>query len=322
MKAKLLFALILSLWTTRLVAGDLSAQFAKPPASARPWVYWFWNNGNVTRAGITADLEAMQRAGIGGVIIMDVVERFAPPPGTADFMNAEWRDLFRFAVAEAHRLGLEVNMTNGPGWCGSSGPWITPELSMQKLVATNLAVTGPIHFSAGLPQPDRGDLSGHDSFNSTVRFDAYYRDIVVLAFPKAANGVVACDAVLDLTGRLDANGRLNWQVPPGRWIIQRIGHTTTGSSTRPPVKGGNGLECDKLSREAMELHFTNMIGKLVTSVGSMAGPTFTATHIDSWEVGTQNWTPTFREEFQKRRGYDLISFLPDVTEPILLKGDN
>src|SRR5260370_39247521 len=114
MNVKLLFTVALSLCTAPLMASDLSAQFIKPPASARPWVYWFWNNGNVTKAGITADLEAMQRAGIGGVIIMDVVERFAPPPGTADFMNAEWQELFRFAVAEAHRLGIEINMTNGP----------------------------------------------------------------------------------------------------------------------------------------------------------------------------------------------------------------
>src|SRR5579863_379555 len=98
MNVKLLFALTLSLWTWPLLADDLSTQFARPPAAARPWVYWFWNNGNVTKAGITADLEAMKRAGIGGVIIMDVVERFAPPPGPADFMNAEWQDLFCFAV--------------------------------------------------------------------------------------------------------------------------------------------------------------------------------------------------------------------------------
>ena len=87
----------------------LEQAFAQPPPAARPWVYWFWNNGNVTKAGITADLEAMKRAGIGGVIIMDVVERFAPPPGTADFMNAEWQELFRFAVAEAHRLAIDVD---------------------------------------------------------------------------------------------------------------------------------------------------------------------------------------------------------------------
>jgi hypothetical protein len=79
-KTKLLITLVLALFSTQAFAADLAAQFTNPPASARPWVYWFWNNGNVTKAGITADLEAMQRAGIGGVIIMDVVERFARRP--------------------------------------------------------------------------------------------------------------------------------------------------------------------------------------------------------------------------------------------------
>ncbi len=141
----------------------------------------------------------------------------------------------------------------------------------------------------------------------------YYRDIAVLAFPETTNGIVAANAVLNLTTKLDADGKLNWEVPAGQWIIQRIGHTTTGSSTRPPVKGGNGLECDKLSREAMDVQFTNMMGKLIAEVGPLAGKTLVATHIDSWEVGSQNWTPKFREEFEKRRGYDPLPYLPDVT---------
>jgi hypothetical protein len=313
MNLRLLISLVLALGSAPMFAGDLSSQFTTPPASARPWVYWFWNNGNVTKAGITADLEAMQRAGIGGVIIMDVVERFAPPPGSADFMNAEWQELFRFAVAEAHRLGLEINMTNGPGWCGSSGPWITPELSMQTLVATNVLVTGPVHFSTVMPAPNSHHPRRSDVFDSSVQYEDFYRDIAVLAYPATTHGSVAPEAVLNLTARMDAGGKLDWDVPAGPWIIQRIGHVSTGSSTRPPVKGGNGLECDKLSREAMDVHFTNMMGKLIASVGSMAGPTLSATHIDSWEVGTQNWTPKFREEFQKRRGYDPIPFLPNLT---------
>jgi hypothetical protein len=308
-----LIALLLTLVSSPVFADDLAAHFAAPPASARPWVYWFWNNGNVTKAGITADLEAMRRAGVGGVIIMDVVERFAPPPGSADFMNEEWRELFRFAVSEAHRLGLEINMTNGPGWCGSSGPWITTALSMQMLVTTNLVVEGPAHFSTLLPRPETAARRGQDGFNSTVKYEDYYRDIAVLAFPEANDGVVAPAAVLNLTSKLDSDGKLNWEVPAGEWILQRVGHTTTGSSTRPPVKGGNGLECDKLSAEAMDVHFANMMGTLITNVGFMAGPTLSATHIDSWEVGSQNWTPKLREEFQKRRGYDPIPFLPDVT---------
>ena len=84
-------------------AGTLAQNFQQPPAEARPWVYWFWNNGNVTSNGITADLEAMQRVGIGGLLIMDVFERFAPPRGTAEFMNPEWQSLFQFSVQEAAR---------------------------------------------------------------------------------------------------------------------------------------------------------------------------------------------------------------------------
>ncbi|HEX7652087.1 MAG TPA: glycosyl hydrolase, partial [Verrucomicrobiae bacterium] len=310
-----LLALIWLLTATALRAGELAADFVHPPAIARPWVYWFWNNGNVTKAGITADLEAMQRAGIGGVIIMDVVERFAPPPGTADFMNAEWQELFQFAVAEAQRLGLEINLTNGPGWCGSSGPWITPAMSMQRLVSTGTAVTGPSHWHQVLPRVTPPAQAPHDDFNSVVPYADYYEDVAVLAYPTASGKVVAASAVTNLTSHLAADGTLDWDVPAGSWMIQRIGHVSTGSSTRPPVKGGNGLECDKLSAAAMDLHFEAMLGKLIAQAGPLAGQAWSATHIDSWEVGAQDWTATLPAEFRRRRGYDPLPYLPLIVSP-------
>ena len=113
---------------------DLQRGFQHPPDSARPWVYWFWLNGNITREGITADLEAMKRVGIGGVLIMEVDQ--GAPPGPAPFASGPWRKLFKHVCAEADRLGLQVNMNNDAGWCGSGGPWITPDLAMQKIVWT------------------------------------------------------------------------------------------------------------------------------------------------------------------------------------------
>ena len=311
----IIFTGALALFSLRAQPADsLARKFQNPPSDARPWVYWFWNNGNVTSNGITADLEAMQRVGIGGALIMDVVERFAPPQGTAEFMSAEWQNLFQFSVQEAARLGLEINMANGPGWCGSSGPWITPELSMQKIVSTDTVVSGPTNFSAVLPQPNTGSAKkGHDFLDSSVKYQNYYEDIAVLAIPQTADGIVPRAAVVDLTAKLGPAGKLNWDVPAGNWIIQRIGHTTTGSSTRPPVVGGNGLECDKLSAAAMDAHFAGMMGKLIKTAGPLAGKSLAATHIDSWEVGAQNWTPKMREEFQKRRGYDLLPWLPCLT---------
>ena len=86
-------------------AGDLAREFASPPEAARPWVYWFWLNGNVNREGITADLEAMKLAGIGGVLIMEVDQ--GAPAGPARFGSPAWRELFKFVCSEAQRLGLK-----------------------------------------------------------------------------------------------------------------------------------------------------------------------------------------------------------------------
>jgi len=305
--------------------SELEQGFIRPPASARPWVYWFWLNGNITREGITADLEAMRRVGIGGVLIMEVDQ--GAPVGPVDFMGQDWRALFRHAVNEGERLGLEVNMNDDAGWNGSGGPWIKPEQSMQKVVWSETAAAGPVKFAGVLPQPQT--TSG------------YYRDITVLAFPargtyrisniKAKAGFVAeavgsppsaklppedvieYARIVDLRAQMDGNGRLVWDVPPGKWTILRFGHISTGVENAPAPKSGRGLECDKLSEAGIDANFAGMMDKLITDVGPAAGRTLISTHVDSWENGGQNWTAGMREEFQKRRGYDIWPYLPVMT---------
>ncbi|MFA6544022.1 MAG: glycosyl hydrolase, partial [Limisphaerales bacterium] len=125
-----LAALMLAPLAALHAADPLARGFAQPPPSVRPWVYLFPLDGNLTSNGITADLEAMQRAGIGGVLYMETDQ--GTPRGQAKFAGPQWRDLFKHLCNESRRLGLEVNMNNDAGWCGSGGPWITPELSMQK----------------------------------------------------------------------------------------------------------------------------------------------------------------------------------------------
>ena len=159
---------VLSMLVTAASAENPTAHdFAQPPASARPWVYWFPLSGNLTKEGITADLEAMQRVGIGGVLYMEVDQ--GAPKGPADFAGPLWRELFQHACREADRLGLELNMNNDAGWCGSGGPWITPEMSMQQVVWTEAEVEGPRRFDAQLAQP--------------TAVKGYYQDIAVLAMP-------------------------------------------------------------------------------------------------------------------------------------------
>ena len=108
-------------------AVSLEQGFVQPPDTARPWVYWYFMDGNLTREGLTADLEAMRAAGIGGAIFLEV--DLGLPRGPVKFMSPEWRQLFAHAVHEAERLGIEIILASGPGWCGTGGPWVKPEQS-------------------------------------------------------------------------------------------------------------------------------------------------------------------------------------------------
>ncbi|MEN6308551.1 MAG: glycosyl hydrolase, partial [Anaerohalosphaeraceae bacterium] len=311
--------------------NDLAKNFVTPPGEARSWVFWFWLNGNLTREGVTADLEAMQRAGVGGVLIMEVDQ--GAPVGPVDFMSDTWRDLFKHMVSEANRLGLEVNMNNDAGWNGSGGPWIPLDKAMQVVVTSEKQVAGGTKFVGELPMPQANE--------------GFYRDIAVLAFPTPldpdnpahriqnlpakgmsvignprtgpvteipAESIVARNTIVELTDRMSEKGALTWDAPAlpgsGEWTVIRFGHTFTGARNHPAPATGTGPECDKLSKEGIEAHYNGMIGKLVRDVGPLAGKAFITTHVDSWEVGAQNWTPKMREEFKRLRGYDMTPMLP------------
>ncbi len=116
--------------------------------------------------------------------------------------------------------------------------------------------------------------------------------------------------ILDITSRLDARGHLNWNVPNGQWVILRMGHTSTGH-TNETGGGGKGLECDKFNPEAIKLQFDNWFGEAVKQAGpDLAARVLKIFHVDSWECGSQNWSPVFQQEFKKRRGYDMLPYLP------------
>ena len=92
-----------------------------------------------------------------------------------------------------------------------------------------------------------------------------------------------------------------------------MGYTSTGTDNPPAPSAARGLECDKLSKKAARAMFDGLMTRLSAAVGPLAGKTLVGTHIDSWEVGSQNWTPRFRQEFRRHRGYDPLRFLPVIT---------
>jgi hypothetical protein len=110
---------------------------------------------------------------------------------------------------------------------------------------------------------------------------------------------------------LDSAGTLLWDAPPGDWTILRIGHTSTGH-TNYIGGGGKGLECDKFDPKIVKFQFDQWFGTAYERIES-ASDVLKIFHVDSWECGSQNWSPVFREEFENRRGYDLYNYLPVIS---------
>ena len=179
----------------------IEAGFQNPPDAAKPRVWWHWMNGNVTREGITADLEWMKRVGIGGFqqFDVDLGNFFAGEISVPTYVDErvvyrtpEWQALLRHAAEEADRLGLEMTMHSSAGWSETGGPWVEPAQAMKKLVWSDTIVSGGQRFEATLPQPPSvtgpfQDLprSGlFDGITGGEELPTYYEDVAVIAYRK------------------------------------------------------------------------------------------------------------------------------------------
>jgi hypothetical protein len=323
---------MLFLWLA-LICGDARAQipvnelFLHPPESAKPGMLWMWMGSNISRKGITEDLEALKAQGFNRTTmysLSDITTPWAQSIGKSP--NSElvawtepWWALVRHAALESRRLGMAFGMFNGPGYESSGGPWITPELSMQDICWSRQEITAgqDLHIQLSKPHPD---LKGHTPYPvynpETGRVEipeiaargTYYKDIAVLALP--AGGVVAARDVVNLTDKMHDDGTLDWQPPAGGWTIYRFGHTTSGTLIQPAQWEAIGLECDKMNPEAIGFHMDHVIGEIRSHLGDLIGTGFTHVYFDSYEAGRPTWTPKMPAEFLSRRGYDLTPYLP------------
>jgi hypothetical protein len=129
-------------------AGDRLAEgFANPPEQTKPWCYWYWISDNISKEGITKDLEAMRRVGIGEALIGNIflTEEYgaAVTPGKVKALTPEWWGMVEHAVREGGRLGVGIGLFNCPGWSQSGGPWIGADETMRYLASSEARVSGP-----------------------------------------------------------------------------------------------------------------------------------------------------------------------------------
>ncbi len=149
-------------------------------------------------------------------------------------------------------------------------------------------------------------------YSSAKNVKQYFPSLVV--YPEVpSTSIIKKAGIIDLTNKLQADGTINWDVPAGNWTIMRFGSRNNGAVTRPAPFPGLGFESDKFDSVALDAHLDQFIGKLLRKIGGLNTKSpggLKMLHMDSWEMGAQNWTSKFREEFIKRRGYDPLPFYP------------
>ena len=186
--------------------SSLEIGFKDPPNIARPRVYWYWQNGNITKEGLTKDLEWMHRAGIGGVETFDVA---VTTPNVVKnrliYMTPAWKDAFHHSLEVADRLGMTVTIGAAPGWSQTGGPWVKPGDAMKKLVWSEARIQGGRPFTSALPRPAEVNGPFQDQPRD-VRPDrpipmlpTLYKDQMVIAFRAPAEESALAEAHPNVT---------------------------------------------------------------------------------------------------------------------------
>ncbi|MDR3699523.1 MAG: glycosyl hydrolase [Candidatus Sulfopaludibacter sp.] len=329
--------------------GDaLREGFLNPPPEARLRCYWWWLNGHTTEAAITRDLEQMKAKGYGGALLVDAngseqQGNQAVPAGPM-FGTPEWRALYRHALKEADRLGLEISLNIESGW-NLGSPRTRPDQASKLLTWSRTVVEGPQAFSKSLDAPPQRN--------------GFYRDIAVLAYPLAHGTALhglrqlpqksaavelgmsmppttplledaapapgeedtRLEQVQDVTAHMKPDGRFEWQAPAGTWEILRVGYTASGARISTSSGAWQGLAIDYLDRSALEDYWRENVDPLLADARPYLGHALRYLVTDSWELGGTNWTARFAAQFRQRRGYDLLPYLPVIAGRIVESRD-
>lgn len=289
---------------------------------AKPWTFWNWKYGSVSRPGIHADLTGMKNVGMGGIWLMPVREageHLEFQDGVAQLSPEFWKMMdYSFQLADSLDFDMGIHVLPG-------NPLVLPAESMQKVVWTDTIMKGGKKIE-GLQmwQPESYKDGKMQSAGSE---GGYYQDIAAFAIRFKGKTGPAWRNATDSAARSEAvpmtdvlplkmeggmvmgvmvNGILQNKLPKGSWCLLRMGHTSTGQTHATDGKG-MGLEVDRFSPAAVKKLFDSWYAPLLNRPH---GDVVSYLYIDPREWGSQNWGCQFAEEFKVRRGYDLIPYLP------------
>ncbi|HEY4334316.1 MAG TPA: glycosyl hydrolase [Puia sp.] len=291
---------------------------------ARPWTRWWWMGNAVDTDGLRINMEKYKDAGLGGVELTPVYGVKGYEDKFVNYLSPEWMSRFEFTLHEARSLGLGLDMDQGTGWPFGGGPLIDSVYACKELFYKTWSLHGgerltdtvryiqqPMVHTDGLLRPTIDQLVEPVFANKDLQALALFQVRFRVPLPlQTLMAYSATGAVIDLTGKVGVDGRLDWTAPAGDWTLYGLFQGLHGKMVERAAPGAEGNAIDYFSVAAL----TKYLSRFDTAFAGHSLKGLRAFFQDSYEVddaqGQSGWTPGFFDLFRQYRGYDLRQFLP------------
>ncbi|MFA5328275.1 MAG: glycosyl hydrolase [Prolixibacteraceae bacterium] len=290
----------------------------------KPWSRWWWMGSSVNPADLKVVMEAYSKAGLGGLEITPIYGVHGYENKFIKFLSPEWVDNLKYTLQEGKKLGMGIDLAMASGW-PFGGPWVTPEDACKYMSVQSYALNEgeilqesvkmmqePMLRTISRPNLKISDLQFPVSANEDS-LQAYAIEQVRYPVPMPLQTLMAYSnkgEILNLTDKVDSNGRLLWKAPAGKWLLYAVFEGWHGKMVERAAPGGEGDVIDHFSEKAID----NYLGHFTDVFKGQDLSGLRAYFNDSYEVddarGEANFTPLLFDEFQQRRGYDLREYLP------------
>ncbi|WP_159473935.1 glycosyl hydrolase [Chryseobacterium sp. 18068] len=267
--------------------GNLSAQnsWPKTTETAKPWTRWWWMGSAVDENGLDKQLTTLSQAGFGGVEIVPIYGAKGFENKYINYLSPEWMKMLQFTTNKAKSLNMGVDMSVGTGW-PIGGPQVDEQDAATKMIVQTYTIAPDEKFSEKIVLKDEKQKN-----LKTVKLD------IVTAYNEKNEAVV-------LTDKVNSDGVLDWKPNSGKWTVYAVFIGKTLQKVKRAAPGGDGYTLDHFSPEATKDYlktFDKAFGNSNYGIRSFFN--------DSYEVYNADWTPDFKDEFKKRRGYDLSPYI-------------
>lgn len=293
---------------------DLYAGFQNPPTEARPFVRWWWPKNAVNKAGILNELNVMQKAGIGGVEINPLGENTLYDEDFAQWLSPKSNEMIAFAASEANKRGMFADLIATPGWPFNS-PNLEPEerafaiMIAKKKVSGPSAITSSVRdFMENIVFPTTPERSRQPQRFLKAEGETEIRSLRLIPkgdqppFPNA----------IELSDKINGES-FQLEIPEGDYTLYMV---FTKIGWKPPtatfMPGSHRL--NQYNKTGVEKILNQLSDSIAPFTNNKLGNVLRAVFNDSFEYGAEQWIQGFEEEFKKRRGYDLVPYLPAVLD--------